>query len=686
MLKTLEKLRNRHEFIYKIVLFLAAACLIVYLLPKQGKFKYEFENLKGKPWHHENLIAPFDFAISKNPDEINKEKENIENIFIPYFKKDSLVYIEKKQKYKSEFEYTWKSINADKQRFFNYGSNILDTIYNKGILQNHESIQDKPANTIINLMVGNLAEEKQLKDFFTVRSAYSFAQDKLKQIKEKDERESVLQIIENCLAQNIFYDPEFSEKVLDQNISNISLTRGKVIKGQIIISKGEIVDNEKYQILTSLKNEYETNSDGQSSYFFILIGHIVISLLCLLLVGVFLFLFRKDIFEINKNIAFILSLMAMTIAMATIPYYIDRISYYMLPYCILPIIIRAFFDTRIALFIHLCTMLIIAIIAPNRFDFTFIQLVGGISAIFSIVNMRNRSQVFISGAIIFSVYVISFYGINIIQIGGFDTISWKEIPSFLISAGLTLLAYPMIFLFEKMFGFISDVSLMELSDTNNPLLRELASKAPGTFQHSLQVANISEEILFNIGGNSLLARTGALYHDIGKSDSPIYFIENQSGGINPHNDLPYEESATIIIDHVIRGIEKAKKANLPDQVIDFIRTHHGTTRPSYFYKKYKEQNPNEIIDEKKFTYPGPIPYSKETAVVMIADSIEAASRSLKSYTPESINDLVEKIITNLIEQDQFVNSNITFKDITQIKKIVKRKMTNIYHLRIEYPK
>jgi cyclic-di-AMP phosphodiesterase PgpH len=452
------------------------------------------------------------------------------------------------------------------------------------------------------------------------------------------------------------------------------------------VSKGEIIDAEKYQLLESLKSEYEEQAGGTGSYFFILLGQIIIVTQCLAVLIVFLFFFRKEIFLDNAKITFILLLIILTVLMARLAVHTQAFSIYLLPFCMLTIIIRAFYDTRVALFVHMMAILIISFMAPNRFEFVFIQLLGGIVTIFSIVNTRNRSQIFISAALIFLTYSIAFIGINIIQEGGNDAITLNDFAWFGISAMLTLFSYPLIFIFEKVFGFISDVSLLELSDTNSKLLRELASRAPGTFQHSLQVANLAEEAIYTIGGNALLVRTGALYHDIGKMESPMYFIENQANGVNPHEDLSFEESAGIIIGHVIKGIEIGKKNNLPEQIIDFIRTHHGTATTAYFYRSFQNAFPEEKINEEKFRYPGPIPFSKETAVLMMADSVEAASRSLKKYDAESIDSLVEMIVTKQIEQNQFLNSDITFKDINTIKKIFKKKLMNVYHVRVEYPR
>jgi cyclic-di-AMP phosphodiesterase PgpH len=389
----------------------------------------------------------------------------------------------------------------------------------------------------------------------------------------------------------------------------------------------------------------------------------------------------------DARLLFILLMVVLTVCISYLPLVIENIPMLALPFCLLPVIMRAFFDTRLALFVHLVTTLIITVSIPgDRFMFLFVQVLTGITAIFSIVNMRNRSQLFVSVMAILGTYTLLHFTLLAVTEGEIVELHPAELINYAISAVLVLLAYPLIFVFEKLFGFVSDVTLMELADTNNPLLRELAEKAPGTFQHSMQVANLAEEAIRRVGGNTLLVRAGALYHDIGKGDMPVYFIENQATGINPHDELAFEESASIIISHVLRGVEKAKAAKLPDQVIDFIRTHHGTTNTAYFLTLYKQNNPGEIVDEELFRYPGPIPYSKETAVLMMADAVEASSRSLTRYDAESIDDLVEKMIDHQADQHQFDNSDITLKDITAIKKIFKKKLRSIYHVRVEYPK
>lgn len=668
-----------------IVIGIAA---IVYIFPKQGKFQYEFQNLKGKPWYHEDLIAPFDFAIKKSVDELEIEKADIIKSAKPYFKYDNSIVDARKLQLVTEFEAKWddKKNKKSKEKNLSVAVKILDSIYSKGIIEPTDVIENKPTDYSIYVLNYNVAEEHDLKDFYTITSAYEYVHAQLLENESKVEAKFILPLLENSIAHSLFYDKETSDKVLKQAIDDISPSRDIILKDQSIVSKGDIIDTKKFQLLQSLKWEYEEQAGGTVSYFFILLGQILIVTLCLALLIVFLAFFRNDIFLDNTKIIFILLLIILQVLMTRLSINTQSFSIYLLPFCILPIIIRAFYDTRIALFVHLITVLIISFMAPSRFEFAFIQLVTGMMAIFSIVNMHNRSQIFISAALIFLTYSLAFIGITIIQEGGIDVMTWHDFAWFGISAMLTLFSYPLIFVFEKIFGFISDVSLLELSDTNGKLLRELASRAPGTFQHSLQVANLAEEAIYSIGGNALLVRTGALYHDIGKMEMPMYFIENQANGINPHEDLNYDESAAIIIGHVIKGIEIAKKNNLPEQIIDFIRTHHGTTITAYFYRSFQNAFPDEQIDIEKFRYPGPIPFSKETAVLMMADSVEAASRSLKKYDVDSIDSIVDLIVNTQIEQNQFMNSDITFKDIYILKKIFKKKLMNVYHLRVEYPR
>jgi hypothetical protein len=358
---------------------------------------------------------------------------------------------------------------------------------------------------------------------------------------------------------------------------------------------------------------------------------------------------------------------------------------YVVPFALIPIIIKTFYDARLALFIHIITVLLVGFFAPNGFEFVFLSFIAGIIAIFSLTNLYRRGKLFLSAGLVILTYSFVYFGLAITQEGNFSGIEYRNFLYFAFNGSLILLAFPLIYLFEKIFGFVSDLTLMELSDSNQKLLRNLAEKAPGTFQHSLQVANLAEEAIRKIGGNPLLVRTGALYHDIGKMNNPVYFIENQRTGFNPHDMHEFDESANIIISHVKDGVELAKKHSLPDQLIDFIRTHHGTTKVQYFYRSYIKKFPDKDVDVNMFTYPGPKPYSKEMAVLMMADSVEAASRSLSDINEEKIGILVESIISDQMNDGQFDYVDINFKDITEIKTLFKDKLMNIYHARIKYP-
>ncbi len=689
MKKIISFIRHSYPEIYKGILFFIAVLAVVYIFPKQGKFKYEFQNLKGKPWFHEDLIAPFDFAIKKSREELANEKSELVKNSKPYLRFDQEIGKAKKSTYELSLDATWnkKNKNFSKEKTTTFGDALIDSIYAKGIVEPADALENKPVDYSVYVLYNNVAEEHDLNNFFTVKSAFDYIQRQLLKAPVNVDKITALPLLENAIAHNIFYDKATTDKVLKQAISDINPSRDIILKDQSIVSKGEIIDAQKFQILESLKSVYEEQSNVNGNYLFILLGQLIIAIICIGVLGAFLAFFRRDIYTDNAKVTFILILVILQVLMARLSVNnTQSFSIYILPFCILPIITRAFYDTRVALFVHIVTVLMISVMALNRFEFAFIQLLGGMVAIFSIVNMRNRSQIFISSALIFLTYSVAYVGLTIIQEGGSDVITLNDFAWFGISALLTLFSYPLIFIFEKIFGFTSDVSLLELSDTNRKLLRELASRAPGTFQHSLQVANLAEEAIYKIGGNSLLVRTGALYHDLGKMEMPMFFIENQVNGINPHEDLSFDESAAIIISHVIKGIEIAKKNNLPEPIIDFIRTHHGTSITGFFYRSFKNAFPDEVIDESKFHYPGPIPFSKETAVLMMADSVEAASRSLKKYDAESIDILVEKIINTQIEQNQFANADITFKDINTLKKIFKKKLMNMYHVRVEYPR
>ena len=682
-------LRTQFSNIYKGVLLLASLVILVSFFPKETKFKYEF--LKGRPWMHEDLIAPFDFAILKAQDEIDAERNEINANRLLYFDFD-LTRIESTQtKFNENFELAWNSkygsanqLSSLRERTLDRGQKIISIILTKGVIQTIPEIENRPLDYRIILIIQNLAEPVKLSELYTIQGAYE-KMNELVESSDNVDKALLKEMLEESITQNIFYNARMTKAEQEKNLEQLSTTRGMVQQGERIISKGEVITKNKFQILESLQTEYENRMDEHSNYWYVLAGQVLLVAISLTVLVFFLHFFRKDILADNKKVLLILIIIILMVFFTSIAIRFGFQYIYLVPLCLAPVLIRVFFDTRLALYVYIITIIQIGFLVPNSFQFVFMQLISGIITIFSIANLQKRSQFFFSALIIFISYSAVYTGINLIQDGNLSGLKSMNYFMFAGSALLMLFAYPLIFLFEKLFGMVTDVTLMELSDTNSRLLRELSMKAPGTFQHSLQVANLADESIFAIGGDALLTRTGALYHDIGKMDHPMYFIENQVTGVNPHDELTNEESARIIIDHVIKGIEKARKANLPDQIIDFIRTHHGTRKVDYFYILQKKDNPGESIDERPYTYPGPIPFSKETSVVMMADSVEAASRSLKVFDEETINNLVERIINKQMDTGQFINSNITLRDITIIKKILKRKLMNIYHIRIEYP-
>ena len=687
MNKFLLRVSNSHENILKYTIVLTAIVLIVIALPKESQFNYAYR--KGKPWAYESLMAPFDFAINKTEADLNEERAQVLKNAHPFYQVDTTIAKIKTDAFRDSLNLAWtKHFGLDKmearkkEELILSGSAILRDVYDKGIIRTIE--QPLQGDEVFNLIVNNVSEEKSLHDVFTIQSAYDYIISKLNSYPLAD-RDFLFPLLENSLAQNILYDDASTQKWTKQVLDNISLSHGMVQKDEVVILKGEVVDDLRYQKLESLKTEMRSQEFTGSSRNMMFFGNFILVSLAISMLVIFLALFRKEIYVDNSRIILLMLLIVLITYMFLWARKINVFDMYLVPVCILPIVVRAFYDTRTALFSHIVTLLIIGFEAPGGFEFMFIQTIAGMVAIFSIVSMSRRSQFFISVLMIFLSYAVSFIGVTIIHEASFKAMDWLNLRWFLGNSIITLFAFPLIFIFERTFGFLSDVSLMELSDSNSTMLRELAFKAPGTFQHSLQVANLAEAAIFKVGGNPLLVRVGALYHDIGKIDMPMYFIENQNTQANPHDNISIEESVRIIKSHVIKGIEKAKKHKIPEQIVDFIRTHHGTTRLQYFYHTFLKNFPDEVLDETLFRYPGPMPYSKETAVLMMADSVEASSRSLQHADAETIDQLVEHIINHQMEQNQFINSPLTMKDISDIKKIFKKILMSIYHVRMEYP-
>lgn len=701
MINFLSTIRNKHESIFRLFLFFFSLILILYLFPRQAKFKYEFT--KGKPWLHETIIAPFDFSILKSESDLDKEKEIVKSQHLSLYNFNKNIFDIKAEDFINKFEEKWsenkgtnkdlrftfknlfknrkKLANNKKNNLASFGYNFLNEIYSVGIIQLNSSVDNQNYDRIL-LKNDLIAEKRDVKDFYTV----STAANKINLISKltNDEYNFLVPLLLSSIEQNILYDKYSSDELLSNDLSNINSERGLIVSGQIIINKGELIDFEKYQILLSLKKKYEGKTWKKSSFFLVLFGQFILVGISLLILWLFLRQYRSTVLENTTKISMILFLIILMVFSSTIVLSFAPSWIYLIPFCISPIILKAFFDNRIALFVHLITILILGFIMPNGFEFVFLQFIAGIISILTVLKMYTRVQLFTSVIKIMGAYLLVYVALSITHAASFNEIEGLKLLQFTISGALTIFAYPIVFLFEKLFLLVSDVSLLELTDTNSPLLRRLSDEAPGTFQHSLQVANLAEMGALEIGANALLIRAGAIYHDIGKLKNPLFFIENQSSKFNPHDEIEYVESAQIIIDHVLDGIEIAKENNLPDELIDFIRTHHGTTTVEYFHKQFINNLTEENLDESMFIYPGPKPFSKETAILMMADASEASARSLKNPTSDNIDDLIESVINKQISNEQFVNADITFKEITQLKKLFKNKLVNIHHARIEY--
>ncbi len=689
--------------VFRVLLYILAVVIILYALPKEAKFGYEYQ--KGSPWKHDDLVAPFNFAIYKTNKEIEEEKEYLKKETKLYFTKNSEV----KQSIIDNFDKNFDKIIAHDRILDSISKikakdlkNIIKTslaeVYNKGICTSNK-LYNQDGSLILSLYVksDDITQRISGNDLYTIQTANQYIKDEISTYLVKAKRklqEDVFHEIETfCysldlnqwLESNIIYDDELTLKVLKDNLDNISTTKGMILEGQRIIYKGEMVSDQEFRVLESLRKEYE-QSDSRQGTMYTYIGQSIIISLLFVLIYIFLKTFRKEIFYQTKYSALILFLTTLLIVGISLVVKYNSVNIFLVPFLLLPIIIKTFFDTRTGLFFHITACTISGFIAPNGFEYVMMNFLPGYFLLISFEQINRRGLIFRSALVCFVMYVLVYISFEFMHCEFFDEINFRNIVYLALNCLMLLLAYPLIYIVEKLFGFVSDVSLQELADSNRPLLSRLSLEAPGTFQHSMQVANLAEAAVNKIGGDSHLARVGALYHDIGKLTAPMYFTENQVSGINPHDQLDYIKSAEVIINHVIKGVELAKKYNLPRQIIDFITMHHGTSKVMYFYKMYQKDHPDEPIDDSLFSYPGPRPISKEAAVVMMADSVEAASKSLKKIDNQTISTLVDNIIAGQLSQGQFNNTKLTLRDIETVKELFKEKLLNIYHARIEYPK
>lgn len=669
------------DLLYKALIFVATVAVIVYFLPRDGKFNYQFDI--NKPWKYGQLIATFNFPIYKDNAIVQQEQDSLLRIFQPYYQFDKNIEKEALTKLKEDYNNHLKGILPSTD-YVRHIERTLKNIYASGIISSEDAQQlDKDSTTYIRKIDDKLAKSEARADIYTVKKAYEY-------LLSADTAHYNPNILRQCalneyLSPNLIYDQIRSQSAKKEILDNYSWSNGVVVSGQKIIDRGEIVDQKTYNILESLRKESIQRSDSLGQKRLILGGQILFVSILTLCFMLYLELFRKDYYQRKGSLSLLFILIVFYNVVTALMVTQNISNVYILPYAMLPIIIRIFLDSRTAFLTHVITILICSITLRFPHEFIITQLAAGLVAIFSLRELSQRSQLFRTALLVILTYAAIYFAFELITENDLSKLNVRMYTYFIINGILLLFAYPLLFLLEKTFGFTSNVTLVELSNINNDLLRQMSETVPGTFQHSMQVANLAAEAAIRIGAKSQLVRTGALYHDIGKMENPAFFTENQSGGVNPHKNLNYEQSAQVVISHVTDGLKLAEKHNLPKAIKDFISTHHGCGKTRFFYISWKNEHPGEEPDDERFTYPGPNPFSKETAILMMADAVEAASRSLPEYTEESISNLVEKIIDSQMEEGYFKECPITFKDIATVKGVFKEKLKMIYHTRISYP-
>ena len=686
MKKLLTRLKRYYHFFYIALAFSASIFVLYLVIPGETRFRYEFQ--KNAPWRHETLIAPFNFAILKPDEKVKQERDSIQKQFIPYYKKDTLTGIQQSRNFDLKLNQLREKISRLEPRVIDAMTGYLTQVYDSGIIDQspdkHPLLKNKKELFVIS---GKTARKIPLQTIFSLKTAFQAMNDSLHRILEEDiNRLNQHFNLSDYIQANLNYDPEFNTQEMAQLVNSVSVTQGMVQAGERIIFSGDLVTPEKYQVLESLKKSIETKQGQNIDRYLLLIGKLVLIVSCMLLLILYLAYFRPEIFNQKRHLTFILFLIILMVVISRFIVTHGLLNIYVIPIAILPILFRVFFDSRTAIYGLMVTCLLIGYFAPNNYEFIFLNLIAGIISVFTLYKLHRRSHLVFTSLWVLFTYSVLYLALSMVQEGNMESIRWQNLQWFAANALLLLLVYPLVYIFEKLFGFVSDVTLIELSNTNQPLLRKLAEDAPGTFQHSLQIANLAEAVIHRIGGNPFLAYAGALYHDIGKMNQPVYFVENQSDGMNPHTEMTYKESAKVIIDHVHAGVKLARRHKLPEVLISFITTHHGTTKAKFFYTLYKNEHPNEMIDPVEFSYPGPRPYNKETSVVMLIDGIEAATRSLKEKTPANIRELINRMVSEKLDEGQLDDAELTMRDIRILKETLFEKLMNVYHVRIEYPK
>lgn len=668
------------DLLYKCLIFVVTVSIISYFMPKEGKFNYDFE--LDTPWKYGLLQASFDFPIHKSEQQIQKEQDSLLVLYQPYFDVDKNVEKNMLLKLREDYNQHLKH-SLPSSDYIRHIERTLKHIYEKGVLsvQDAQLLSEDSIQTIL-LVDKNVATSQPVDRLYSVKGAYEH----LLNADTLHYNKRILQAcnLDNYLTSNINYDLEKSEASLQELLSTVSPAKGVVQNGQKIVDRGEIIDQQTYDILNSLRHAWEKRSDTVQEIHLTFIGQTLLVSVLILCFMIFLELFRKEYYQRKRSVLLLFALIVFFPVILSIMVEENLSNVYVVPLAMIPIIIGIFLDSRTAFMAHTTIILICSIFLRYPHQFIILQMAAGMTAIYSLRELSQRSQLLRTALIVVISYAILYFAFELIQEDDLTKLNTRMYIYFVINGILLLFVYPLLFILEKTFGFTSNVTLVELSNINNKLLRQMSEVVPGTFQHSLQMANLAAEAANKIGANSQLVRTGALYHDIGKMVNPAFFTENQTN-VNPHKNLSYEQSAQVIINHITDGIKLAEKHQLPKVIKDFIRTHHGKGVAKYFYISYKNEHPDEEIDIEKFSYPGPNPFTKEQAILMMADAVEAASRSLSEYTEESIGTLIEKIIDGQVSEGYFKECPITFKDIAIVKALFKEKLKTVYHTRITYP-
>lgn len=670
--------RNR---LTKIFLFLLSSALVFYFFPKQNQFNWSYQ--KGQTWEHSSLLAPFAFPILKSQVELLEEQERILQERRLYLRKQEASNQQMKERF-SEISksYFQNYPAAQKRTYTNLTSSLLQSFMDNGILP--IAFQEPEPWILIDQEQERSLQASEVLRPERLESKTKMVFDSLRvPLKVQNQ---MYNLLFEVVQPNLQVDEAFTQLDMDQLTSEIALTKGFVAQDELIVAQGALIGVEEFQRLESLKAEYKVRGLNTRQLAALYGGLLIVIILIVGMLFLFVSKYRPNIFVDNRQLGFILFNVLLVFSAASVVIGIDERLIYALPFCVLPLTLKAFFDPRIGLFTHILSVLLVSFMAPNSFEFVVMQIMAGMVTLQGAGQLHRRANIFISVFQIVLVYLLAYVAMHLLQGEVFD-LDTLTIAGFILMNGLfTLFVQPLIYIYERLFSLTSDVTLFEWSDTRAPLLKVLADKAPGTFNHVIQVAHLAEAAADEIGANTLLVRVGALYHDIGKLENPTYFSENQKGKLNPHDDLEPQQSAHIIISHVLKGVELAKKYNLPERIIDFIRTHHGTSLVYYFYKKAQEQSADpDDIDPELFRYPGPKPFSKETAILMMADAVEAASKSLVQPQLEELKAFIDKIIERQKEEGQFDFCDITLAEIERSKKVLTQKMVNQFQLRIEYP-